>query len=312
MVTLPPARKPVVLVADDDPSARDFVARVLSDHGIVVETVEDGQKALTRALTGSVDLVLLDVVMPDLGGMECCRLLKSGTREGFLPVILLTVRNDTESRIEGLRIGADDYVGKPFDERELVERVGGLLRIKHMHDELIDAKTKLEQLAINDELTGLYNYRYLHTRLTDEFRRAERYNLALGCVMVDVDRFKQVNDSFGHDAGDSVLRQVAKRMLTCVRTVDMVARYGGEEFVVLLPHTAAPGAVRAAERIRIAVSEKPIDVGKASCNVTVSAGVAVWPAPTITSRDNLLKAADRALYRAKAEGRNRTYAANFR
>lgn len=296
---------PVVLIADDDDVAREAVTEMLERQGMVVEACKDGQAALDRALHGGVDLVLLDVVMPRLGGFECCRLIKAATEEHFLPVVLLTIRSDTESRVEGLRIGADDYVGKPFDERELLARVTGLLHMKRLHDYLAMAKVRLERLAIHDELTGLYNYRYLRTRVHEEFKRAERYEDALACVMIDIDHFKSVNDRHGHDIGDLVLREVAKRLKQGVREVDVVARYGGEEFLLVLPSTYVAGAIKVADRIRETIEKEPIEAGSTTHEITISAGVAAFPNPGIDNKDRLLKAADQALYRAKAEGRNR-------
>src|SRR5262245_32345814 len=145
---------------------------MLRQQGYVVEAVQDGQAAVERVGKGGVDLVLLDVLMPRLTGLEACRLLKGMTSDSFLPVVLVTVKTDTASRVEGLKIGADDYVCKPFDESELIARVEAMLRIKRLHDHVVQARAKLEQLSLHDELTSLYNYRYLHTRLTEEFKRA--------------------------------------------------------------------------------------------------------------------------------------------
>jgi two-component system cell cycle response regulator len=294
-----------ILVADDDKTSREFVAEMLERNGFVVELAENGHAALNQALNGPVDLVLLDVVMPEMGGLECCRLLKAETLDRFLPVVLLTVKDDVESRIEGLRIGADAYVGKPCDERELLERVGAMLRIKRAHDVLTAAKSQLEELATHDELTGLFNYRYLHTRLRDEFKRAERYKLPLACLMIDIDRFKTINDGHGHAAGDQILREVSQRILGAVREVDAVARYGGEEFLTILPHTGIAGAETAAERVRSAVAATPISVDDHAHEVTVSVGYAAFPDSKVKTKDMLLKLADQAMYRAKNSGRNR-------
>ncbi|MEE9383528.1 MAG: diguanylate cyclase [Nannocystaceae bacterium] len=237
----PPESKPLILVADDEPTTRGFVASVLRRNNMLVEEVEDGQKAVERATRGDVDLVVLDAVMPRLGGFEACRIIKAASGSHFLPIILVTIQNDTSSRVAGLRIGADDYIGKPFDERELMARVRSLLRVKKMHDDLTEAKRALEELAVHDELTGLHNFRYLRTRLEDEFRRSMRYRDPLTCVMIDVDHFKKVNDQHGHAVGDAVLVEVARRLRAGVREVDAVARYGGEEFLLLLPSTPSEG-----------------------------------------------------------------------
>jgi len=199
-----------IIVADDDRVTREYVAGLLRGRGYGVTAVESGQKAIEASRTEGVTLALLDVVMDGISGIDVCRMLKSSSGfGGFLPVILLTGRTDTDSRVEGLRIGADDYICKPFDERELLARVANMVRIKQMHDEVNAARARLEKLAIRDELTGLYNYRYLQSRLSEEFKRAERYREPLSCAMLDIDHFKSFNDRFGHDVGDRVLETVA-------------------------------------------------------------------------------------------------------
>jgi two-component system, cell cycle response regulator len=301
----PRAEPPLVLVADDDRITREYVSGLLRGNGLRVENVASGEKAIDRVARGGVDLVLLDILMPGMDGIHCCRVLKSMSLEGFLPVVLLTGKTDTESRVEGLRIGADDYVCKPFDERELLARLHSMLRIKRAHDEVNRAKARLEQLAVSDELTGLYNYRYLHTRLSEEFKRAERYRDPLACAMVDIDHFKEFNDRFGHDVGDRVLAEVAERLRAGVREIDVVARYGGEEFLLVLPSTHFAGALAVADRVWRAVGESPFQIDGTPRQVTISVGVALFPSRDVTTKDQLLKAADKALYQAKADGRDR-------
>jgi two-component system, cell cycle response regulator len=301
----PRAEPPLVLVADDDRITREYVSGLLRGNGLRVENVASGEKAIDRVARGGVDLVLLDILMPGMDGIHCCRVLKSMSLEGFLPVVLLTGKTDTESRVEGLRIGADDYVCKPFDERELLARLHSMLRIKRAHDEVNRAKARLEQLAVSDELTGLYNYRYLHTRLSEEFKRAERYRDPLACAMVDIDHFKEFNDRYGHDVGDRVLAEVAERLRAGVREIDVVARYGGEEFLLVLPSTHFAGALAVADRVWRAVGESPFQIDGTPRQVTISVGVALYPSRDVTTKDQLLKAADKALYQAKADGRDR-------
>jgi two-component system, cell cycle response regulator len=302
-----PARPPAqVVVADDDRVTREYVAGLLRGHGYEVTAVDSGQKVLERCRAGDVALVLLDVVMEGISGIDCCRMLKSTPTGAFLPVILLTARTDTDSRVEGLRIGADDYICKPFDERELLARVGNMVRIKQMHDDVSTARERLERLAIRDELTSLYNYRYLQSRLSEEFKRAERYREPLSCAMIDIDHFKTFNDRYGHDVGDRVLQTVSQRLIEAVREVDVVARYGGEEFLLVLPSTHLAGALTVADRVWRMIGDKPFDIGESRLEtITVSLGVALFPSRGVTTRDALLKAADRALYRAKDDGRNR-------
>jgi diguanylate cyclase (GGDEF)-like protein len=295
----------VIVLADDDRITREFLAGLLRGHGHVVETFADGQEVLDRVAKGGVDVVLMDVIMPRLSGLEACRLLKSMRADSFLPVLLVTVKSDSDSKVEGLRIGADDYVTKPFDEKELIARVSAMLRIKRLHDEMQHSKQKLEDLAVHDELTGVYNYRYLHSRLTEEFRRAERYQDPLTCVMVDIDFFKHVNDLHGHSFGDEVLRGVAQVIKAGVREVDVVARSGGDEFLLIVPSTHQSGALVLAERTWKDVAAAEFKSGPHSVKLTVSIGIASFPSKDVRTKDALLKSADQALYQAKREGRNR-------
>jgi diguanylate cyclase (GGDEF)-like protein len=251
-------------------------------------------------------LVLLDILMPRITGLEACRLLKGMTADTFLPVVLVTVKTDTASRVEGLKIGADDYVCKPFDEKELIARVEAMLRIKKLHDHVADARSKLERLSMHDDLTGLYNYRYLHTRLSEEFKRAERYHDPLACVVVDIDRLSAVNDAGGRPMGDSVLKGVADILRKSVREVDVVARFGGDEFLIILPSTHFAGSVTVAERIWREVSEHPFlgDLTR-RFKVRASVGVALYPSRDVRTKDALLRSADTALLQAKRDGGNR-------
>lgn len=334
-----PAR---IVVADDDRLSRELLAGILRSAGHIVDQVEDGQEAIERVAQGGVDLVLLDIVMPRLSGLEACRLLKGMTLDSFLPVVLVTVKTDTASRVEGLRIGADDYVCKPFEEAELLARVAGMLRIKRLHDQVTVQKARFERLSVHDELTGLYNFRYLHTRLSEEFKRAERYHEPFACVMVDIDQLRAVNDLGGRPAGDAVIKRVAEGIKRCVREVDVVARYGGEEFLMVLPSTHFAGSVVVAERIWREVSGMPVDFdgkgeatppsdGPARRSITslddarraesvssadpkwaegprelhVSIGVALYPSRDVRTKDALIRAAEAALAQAKREGGNR-------
>jgi diguanylate cyclase (GGDEF)-like protein len=279
---------------------------MLRSHGYTVEPFADGQAAVERVGQGGVDLVLLDILMPRLSGLEACRLLKSMTTDNFLPVVLVTVKTDSASRVEGLKIGADDYVCKPFDEGELLARVEAMLRIKKLHDHVARARAKLERLSVHDDLTGLFNYRYLHNRLSEEFKRAERYHDPLACIVVDVDRLQAINDAGGREVGDRILSAVAEVLLRSVRDVDVVARFGGDEFLVILPSTHFAGSVTVAERIWREVGEASFSSGdQQQVKVTLSLGVSLFPSRDVRSKDALLRAADAALNQAKRDGGNR-------
>jgi diguanylate cyclase (GGDEF)-like protein len=299
---LAPPASPRILIAEDDRLMQRDLAGILRTAGYQVDTVEDGQAAIEAVAQGGVDLVLLDVVMPRLGGVEACRLLKAMPSTLFLPVVLVTVKTDTASRVEGLRIGADDYVCKPIDAEELLARIASLLRIKRAHDAAVHQRQRFERLSIHDDLTGLYNYRYLHTRLIEEFKRAERYHEPLACLVVDIDALRVVNEEAGRAAGDTAIRMVADGIRRCVREVDVVARYGGEEFLIVLPSTHFAGSVTVAERIWRAVGEGKAALGR---ELTVSIGVALYPSRDVRTKDAVVRAADAALTQAKRQGGDR-------
>ncbi len=302
---------PLILVAEDERITRDGLAELLRGGGFRVEAVSDGQEAIDRVGRGGVSLVLLDVNMPRLSGLETCRILKAMDPEAFLPVVLCTVQTDVDSRIKGMQLGADDYVCKPFDERELLARVNAMLRIKAQWDAVRDARVRLETLATHDELTGLRNYRYLNTRLVEEWKRAERFHEPLAALMLDIDHFKEMNDTHGHAFGDAALKALSARLRRGVRDIDVVARYGGDEFLVLLPNTHLAGALILADRLwrDVTGSVVTLEGSDASETIRCSIGVAVYPSPGVRNKDTLLKAVDEALYAAKREGRNRIFVA---
>jgi len=297
----------VVVVADDDRVMREHICTILRANGYRPEPAADGQEAVDLVARGGVDLVLLDVMMPRLSGIDACRIIKGMATEAFTPVLLVTVKTDTQSRVEGLKIGADDYVPKPFEQRELLARMESMLRIKRLNDHLVSMRQKLERLSIYDELTGAYNYRYLHTRLAEEFKRAERYHEPLSCAVVDVDHLKLHNEEGGEAQGDMIIKVVAEIVRKCVRGVDVVARYGGEEFLVMLPSTHLPNSIAVADRIWREVRARTFISERTSnpFHVAVTIGVALYPSPDVKTKSGLLRAADAALSHAKREGGDR-------
>jgi len=303
--TLASVKGSTIVLAEDDRLTREQTSAVLRAQGYVVETVEDGQLAIEAVARGGVDLVLLDVMMPKMSGLETCRVVKSLQRDSFLPVMLLTVKSDTASRVEGLKIGADDYVCKPFDEPEFLARIDAMLRIKKLHDHVSQVRSRLEQLSLHDELTGLYNYRYLHTRLSEEFKRAERYHEPLACMVIDIDRLQDHNEAAGREAGDRIVKDVADAIRRAVREIDVVARFGGDEFLVALPSTHFAGSVTVAERLFREVLGTPSTDSSTGRQATTSIGVALYPSRDVRTKDALLRAADTALRQAKRDGGNR-------
>ncbi len=301
-----PLRGATILVADDDRVTRRLVTEALERRGCTVESCEDGQAAVERVGQGGIDLVLLDVLMPRMTGLEACRLLKAMTGDVFLPVVLVTVKTDTASRVEGLKLGADDYVCKPFEEAELVARLASMLRIKRLHDHVVEARARLERLSVFDELTGLHNYRFLSSRLGEEFKRAERYHDPMACLVVDIDHLAALNERGGRVFGDGVLRGVADVARRSLREVDVLARFGGDELLAVLPSTHFAGSVTVAERIWRGVAEREFrGDGGPPVAVSVSIGVALYPSRDVKTKEALLGAADAALLEAKRDGGNR-------
>ncbi len=272
--------------------------------------VEDGKSAIKSVKTQEIDLVVLDLILPDMNGNEVCRWLKLNQDTRGIPIIMLTAQGSTTDKVTSLTAGADDHLTKPFNESELGARIYACLRTKALQDELRDKNRQLEEvlsrveiLAVTDPLTQLYNRRHFETLIENEFATTARYKSPASCLMIDVDFFKQVNDQYGHRAGDTVLKEIAQIIKSCLRKVDTVARWGGEEFVVLLPRTKKEDALIAAERILKAISGHSFaDINK---QVTVSIGIASMPDPSIDSSEKLVDASDAAMYEAKGSGRNR-------
>ncbi|HVY46930.1 MAG TPA: diguanylate cyclase, partial [Minicystis sp.] len=254
------------------------------------------------------DLVLLDVFMPETSGFEVLARLRGDPKTRTVPVIVVSALADTAHVVQGLERGANDYVTKPVVIPILTARIEALLRASALVKHLEVQKELLAKLAAFDELTGVYNRRSLFHALETEIARSARYGRGLSVLMVDVDRFKGVNDAHGHRVGDDVLRIIAERLAAALRTTDVVARYGGEEFCVLLPETLADGAGRAAERVRDAIASRPVLVADRELAVTVSIGVTSWDA--VGPPPDLLGEADAALLAAKRDGRNCVRAAD--
>ncbi len=303
--------KATILLVEDNKGQADLIASYLTKNGYEVVTVEDGISAFKIAKTSSFDLILLDRVLPDMDGSEVCRWLKLDQRTRDIPVIMLTVKDAMADKVTGLEAGADDYLPKPFDEAELNARIFARLRAKIQQDDLKkknvqleDMLTRVESLAIMDPLTGLYNRRRFESLLGNEFKRSTRYQSPLSCMLIDIDHFKAVNDTFGHQIGDVVLKEVANLIQSTLREVDTAARWGGEEFIVLSPNTSQENALKASARILKAVEGHGFS-GIGDRRITVSIGVAGIPHPEISTQERLVHAADLALYEAKKKGRNR-------
>ena len=309
-------RKGRILVVDDHEDNIELLRARLEARGYVVEGASDGQAALDAVERSCPDLILLDVMMPKMDGMEVVRRLKA-KRESkelpFIPVIMQTALDSTENKVEGLDAGADDYITKPINFAELEARVNSLLRIKKLQSDLAESQqelselnNKLRRISLTDGLTDIDNRRSLEERLREMWQHSIRLHEPIALIMCDIDKFKSVNDNYGHQAGDSVLKEVAQLLKGAAREIDRVGRYGGEEFLLVLSGTVLDAAVTFADRLREIVEGHTFSLpdGK-TITRTISAGVAAAPHPRVKDQEALLRAADDALYVAKETGRNR-------
>jgi len=291
------------LVADDSPASRLLLNALLSTWGYDVVAVEDGDQALAALRAKDAPaLAVLDWVMPGLDGPDVCRLVRAAPQDIRPYLILLTAKDSKEELAAGLDAGADDYVVKPFVPEELRARLGVGKRFVELYTELKAVENELTRQAQTDALTGALNRRAIMTELTLQVERARRENSFLSVAMLDIDRFKSINDTYGHASGDEVLVEVVRRISATVRPYDRMGRFGGEEFLLVMPGVNPADSAALADRVRRTVSATPITIGSTQAQVTISAGVAVYrdqPA------DVLLTQADDALYEAKRGGRNR-------
>lgn len=290
-----------VLIVDDSPVVRALLRAQLAEHAYDVVEAADGEQALVMALQAAPAIVLLDVEMPGLDGYGVLEAMRADPLLSTIPVVFLTGRASSEDVAEGLRRGAHDYLRKPFEPAELLARVSAAVRTKRLQDELRERNRQLEHLSSTDMLTGLYNRRHLDTQLERLISRSLRHVLPLTVILLDIDRFKAVNDTYGHDAGDAVLVEVGHRLAGRLRSEDVLGRWGGEEFLIVLPDIDSTGALTLADDLRREVADGPVLTPAGPVAVTASFGVAAWDGE---SRDRLVARADTALYEAKHSGRN--------
>jgi diguanylate cyclase (GGDEF)-like protein len=293
----------LILVVDDDAAVREQLKKLLEAEGYRVVQAADGREALSAVRDIRPDLVLLDVVMPPPDGLEICRILKSRQQQQvFLPVILLTAKNDTDSRVAGLKLGADDYLAKPANPKELLARIEALLRIKKLQDQISSTKQQLEDQTILDPGSGLYNARYLEHRLQDEFKRAERYSEPLSCVAINLDQDQNLIRRHGREAFDKVVRELAELMRAGLREFDVLVRMNEHRFLLLLPRTHFTGSMSVATRIWKKIQAHRFEGPAGAFDVEVSMGVSFFPNKDVGSAERLLAQADEAVQKAQEAG----------
>jgi len=298
-----------ILIADDDLVTRRLLEANLHRWGHETISAADGEEAwtLVQLHKAEIGVALLDRSMPGLDGIELCRRIRSTELGGYIYVLILTAHDALADIVDGLNAGADDYTAKPFHPAELRLRIQVGLRIVNLERAMVQANEKLRTQAMTDSLTGLLNHGAAIGRLDEELARAARDRLPLTILMIDVDKFKQVNDTYGHAAGDQMAAAVAARIRAACRSYDVVGRYGGDEFLAILPNADAAAGSAIARRLQDGLRQSPPQFEGRTIPLTLSIGVAAVEAhdSAATASAALLRASDQALYQAKADGRDR-------
>lgn len=300
-----------VLLVEDSKTTRQLIIRTLKEAKLAdqIFEAENGLVALKILTKEKIDLIFCDVIMPQMDGFKFLMAVQGREESSEVPVLFMSVKGELDQKVKALELGAWDFLTKPFETVELIARTKVLLRIKSLQDRLKNRIRVLEKLSIVDNLTGLYNKKYLFELLRREFQRSERHGMVISCLMMDIDHFKEVNDSYGHQIGDRVLREIGAVLTEVVRGYDFAARYGGDEFTIILPQQKANNGTKSvAERVRAAVESHAFldsrQTTKGGIKITVSVGAATFPGRVINSYEDLVNQADQALYDAKKKGRN--------
>lgn len=305
-------RRLKVLAAEDNPVFQSMLRAMLTKWGYDAVITRDGLQAWEQLQSEDPpQMAILDWMMPGIDGVEVCRRVRAAAREPYIYLLLLTARTDARDLVEGMDAGADDYLTKPFNAHELRVRLRAGRRILDLQRELVEAREELRIRASHDSLTGMLNRGCILETLHNELARASREGHPLSVLIIDLDRFKLINDTRGHLAGDAVLRETTQRIRGAIRRYDSLGRYGGEEFLVVLPGCTGAAARQQAERIREAVACEPFSPDGEPLSVTCSIGISARQSPSVHDASHLIKESDEALYRAKNRGRNRVEAAPF-
>jgi diguanylate cyclase (GGDEF)-like protein len=306
-----------ILIVEDNPGLNEILRKIVESEGYTVSSAFTGAAALEALENeGPFDLVLLDVMLPDpesptgrgMDGLEVCHRIKSNSAQADTMIFLVTVKDQPEDIMKGIDAGADDYITKPFNTTLLLAKIKAMLRIKSLSEELKKKNIMLEEMAITDGLTGIPNYRYFIDKLEEEVKRGRRYSTPFTLLILDLDNFKDVNDTHGHRHGDFVLKEVANRLQHGLRETDILARYGGDEFALLLTQTDSEGGKNVADQVleRLAL---PIVANRIEHFIEASIGVVASDTMLPATADELIVAADKALYMAKEKGGDQVYVA---
>jgi diguanylate cyclase (GGDEF)-like protein len=296
--------RPALLIVDDTETNIDILVELLGDMYEIVVALE-GKSALEIVQDQTIDLILLDIMMPGMDGYEVCRRVKGNAKTQTIPIIFITAKTDEESIEQAYDAGGIDYVTKPFKPKELFARIRTQLQLKHLIDDLELSQKRLKHLAETDPMTGLWNRRYFTSTSATLWTLAKRERSDLSAIMIDIDRFKKVNDTYGHKAGDDVIVSLAHILKKSVRESDLACRFGGEEFLLLLPGTPLEGARIIGEKIRRNVETLGIELdGGDTVHFTVSLGISQADTLHDLNIEATIHRADEALYTSKNAGRN--------
>lgn len=296
-----------ILIVDDITNNLKLVGEILDNLGYNTTFATSGFQALNRLKDNKIDLILLDLMMPEMDGLEVCQFIKNDPALQEIPIIFLTASYEEEKLVEAFELGAVDYITKPFIRNELLARVKTHLALKQTTDNLKRALVKLQQLSQLDPLTQILNRRSFFEYIENQFNRAIHDKSLFSLLILDLDHFKQINDNYGHLTGDQILINFTLAIQNYLRSSDYFGRYGGEEFVILLPETDQADALKIAQEICDLIAHLSIPTEKGNLNITVSIGVAVFR-PQDTRIEDIFDRADQCLYQAKALGRNTCYA----
>ena len=298
-----------VMLVEDSRTQALKLQLMLASQGYHVAVAQNGLEAMNMLLNSHISIVITDWIMPEMDGSELCRAIRKHDFGNYVYIILLTAKDSKHDIIEGLEAGADDYLTKPVDDAELIARLTTAERVIRLESSLKQRNKEIVLLSITDPLTRIFNRGYINDNLPKAFKRAVRYVLNLSIIICDIDHFKSVNDHYGHQAGDEVLKFFVKELNGALRKdLDWMARYGGEEFIIVLPETDLTGATAAAERFRSIIARPVIRFEDHDIQITASFGIASIGLEGDKSHliaEDLIKAADRCLYQAKEGGRNK-------
>jgi diguanylate cyclase (GGDEF)-like protein len=295
-----------ILIADDNPLDLSVLQLTMEKWDYEITSCDNGDDALA-ILNGDnpPSIAILDWMMPGKTGPEICEAMRKDSSHQYTFILLLTSKDDKDDLVEGMKSGADDYIAKPVDIHELQVRLRAGRRIIELQEKLLSAQEELRVQATRDFLTGIWNRAALMDKANCEFGRARRECTSTAILMCDIDDFKSINDTYGHQAGDDVLKQVAGRITECLRTYDVLGRYGGEEFVLMLPNTDQEGAQVVAQRICDSISAEPLQIPEEQIDCSLSIGVFSEVPSELYTVTKMISVADEALYIAKLNGKNR-------